>query len=131
MTKNTALTKSDEKKIIYLEGEFMTAVRDNQVTFFERYLHDNYQFLSPQGILMTKHSAIASHAKDAMKVELLEGYVEDLCVVKNSAIVVLNYQTKGSIFGERFDGDFRFIRIWKITEEGLQVMAGSCQRLSA
>jgi len=61
-----------------------------------------------------------------MVVEELVTSIEEIRIIGDTAIVVLVYDTKGTMLGNPIQGKFRYIRVWKLFQDGLKVIAGSC-----
>lgn len=112
-----------------LEAKLIEAIRKNDLEFLEHIIHKDLLFLAPNGETITKEMDLKSHRSGEMVVDHLDVKIEELRIVEDSAVVVLHYNTKGRMLGQLFEGNFRYIRIWKNTEEGPKVLAGSCHQL--
>jgi ketosteroid isomerase-like protein len=120
------LTKSE---IIELENDLVVAIRKSDLAFLEKVLHDDLLFIAPNGQLITKAMDLASHRAGEMIVdELMHSFVE-LNLLDDSAVVVVDYNTKGTMLGNPIEGNFRYIRTWKKFPDGLKIIGGSCIKL--
>ncbi len=120
------VTKSE---IIEEEDNLVVGIRKNDLAYLERVLHDDLLFIVPDGQMITKAMDLASHRAKEMKVdELVHSFVE-LKLLGDSAVIVVDYQTKGTMLGNPIEGKFRYIRIWKKFPDGLKIIGGSCFKL--
>ena len=115
--------------IIDLELQLIEAIKTSNIEFLEKVLHDNLLFLAPDGSIVTKESDLDSHRAGEMVVEQLIPAFEDIKIINNTAIVVVVYDTKGTMMGNPIEGKFRYIRVWKQFNDGIKVIAGSCFKI--
>ena len=118
-----------KEDIIDIENKLVEGIKHSDVKFLDAVLHDQLLFIVPNGQVITKETDLASHTAGHMSVEKLEAVIEDIRVIDETAIVVVVYDTKGTMLGESIKGRFRYIRIWKLFDEGLKVIGGSCIQL--
>ena len=64
-----------------------------------------------------------------MGVDAISSAIEEIKIIGDTAIVVLVYDTKGRMLGNPIRGRFRYIRIWKRFDDGLNVLGGGCIKL--
>ncbi len=86
--------------------------------------------MAPNGQVITKEMDLASHRAGEMIVEQLIPTIEDIRIIEDMAVVSVVYETKGSMLGNPIQGQFRYIRTWKLFPDGLKVITGSCFQLS-
>ncbi|CAN5916920.1 hypothetical protein BH11BAC7_BH11BAC7_32540 [soil metagenome] len=122
--------KITQEQILDLEHKLITAIKSGDIAFFETYLHDDLLFLAPNGQLITKQIDIASHRAGEMSVEQLTPAFEEIKITGDTAVVVVVYDTKGTMLGNPIAGQFRYLRIWKLFSDGLKVIGGSCFKLA-
>lgn len=112
-----------------IELQLMDAIKSSNVKFLEKILHEDLVFLLPTGQILSKKMDLDSHQSGNMVVEKINPTIEDLKIYDDIAIIVLIYETKGTMFGNPIEGFFRYIRTWKKFEDGLKIIAGACIRL--
>lgn len=61
-----------------------------------------------------------------MVVESLAPTFEDIRILGDMAIVIVVYETRGSMLGNPIQGRFRYIRFWKEGAQGPQITGGAC-----
>lgn len=115
-----------KEKITELENKLAEAIKNNDVGFLNKVLHDELLFLTPNGQMITKAMDLASHRSGEMIVEQLLSRIEDINIIDDTAVVAIVYDAKGSMLGNPIEGQFRYIRIWKQFPEGLQIIGGAC-----
>ncbi len=118
-----------KNEIIELENKLVEGIKKGDITFLDKILHNDLLFLAPNGQIITKAIDLASHQAGEMIVEQLIPTIEDINVIDDTAIVVVVYNTKGTMLGNPIQGQFRYIRIWKQFPDGLKVIGGSCFQL--
>ena len=118
------------EQIIELETELIEAIKSSDLKFLNSILHDNLLFMLPNGQIITKQMDLAYHEAGNMLVEQIIPEIEDIKIINDTAIVVVFYDTKGTMLGNPIQGQFRYIRIWKQFNDGLKVIGGNCFQLS-
>jgi ketosteroid isomerase-like protein len=116
-------------EIMKLENQLMDAIKTSDIVFLKKVLHDDLLFLAPDGQVVTKDIDLASHLAGEMEVEELIAIMENVHVIADTAVVVVVYDTKGTMLGEPIQGQYRYIRIWKEFPDGPKVIGGSCCKL--
>lgn len=116
-------------QIIALEHQLVEGIKKSDVAFLDKVLHNDLLFLAPNGHIITKAMDLASHQAGEMLVEQLVPTIENINIIHDTAIVVVVYDTKGTMLGNPIQGRFRYIRMWKRFEDGLKVVGGSCFQL--
>lgn len=121
--------KITKNEITDLENKLVDGIKNSDITFLDQVLHNDLLFLAPNGQIITKAIDLASHQAGEMIVEQLILTIEEINIVDDTAIVVVVYNTKGTMLGSPIQGQFRYIRIWKQFPDGLKVIGGSCFHL--
>lgn len=120
----------EESKIMNLELRLIEAITENDIEFIETMLHEDLQFIAPNGEIITKEMDIASHKAKKMKVIELHPKFEKISIIGESATVVVVYKTKGIMLGNPIEGKFRYLRVWQFIDGRMQIIAGSCIQIS-
>lgn len=122
--------KLDIGTIRQLELDLIEAIKASDVKWLEKVLHDELQFVIPTGEVITKSIDLESHRARQMKVEWLHPEIEQIKIANNCAVVVVVYDTKGSMMGTPISGKFRYLRVWSKFDDEIKIIGGSCHRLS-
>ncbi|WP_199200251.1 nuclear transport factor 2 family protein [Adhaeribacter arboris] len=109
-----------------MENKLLQGIKSSDVELLDQMLHDDLLFITPNGQVVTKEMDLASHKAGEMEVEHLLATFEDVKIIGDNAIVVVVYDTKGKMLGNPIQGQFRYIRVWKMFTDGLKVIGGSC-----
>jgi ketosteroid isomerase-like protein len=116
-------------EIIDLEHKLLEAIRNSDISFLDKALHEDLLFMVPNGQVITKAMDLASHRAGEMQVEQLVSTIEEINVMDDTAVVAVVYDTKGTMLGNPIEGKFRYIRVWKKFPDGVKVIGGSCFKL--
>ena len=120
----------NKEDIIDIENELIVGIKKSDVSFLDSVLHDDLLFIAPNGQTITKQIDLASHRSGEMFVEQLIPTIEDVKIIGDTAVVIVVYDTKGTMVGNPIQGKFKYIRIWKLFTDGLKVIGGSCIQLT-
>ncbi|WP_210465115.1 nuclear transport factor 2 family protein [Rufibacter roseolus] len=116
-------------EILGMEERLIEGIKGSDIKFLEKSLHKDLLFLAPNGQIITKEMDLASHRAGEMEVEQLIPTFEQVRIIGDTALVVVVYDTKGTMLGNPIQGKFRYFRVWKQFPDGLKVMGGSCIKL--
>lgn len=103
--------KITKNEITKLENTLVEGIKNSDITILDNVLHNDLLFLAPNGQLITKAIDLASHQAGEMIVEQLTLKIENINIIDDTAIVVVVYNTKGTMLGSPIQGQFRYIRI--------------------
>lgn len=115
-----------KEEIIEIENHLIQGIKTSDITLLDKILHNDLLFITPNGQAITKEMDLASHSAGEMEIEQLTATFEDVKIIGDNAVVVVVYDTKGKVLGNPIQGQFRYIRIWKMFSDGLKVIGGSC-----
>lgn len=118
--------KITKNEITDLENRLVEGIKNSDIAFLDKVLHNELLFIAPNGQIITKAIDLASHQAGEMIVEQLIPTIKEINILDDTAIVVVDYSTKGTMLGNPIEGQFRYIRIWKQFPDGLKVIGGSC-----
>jgi hypothetical protein len=123
-----------KEDIIEIENKLIHGIKTSDLKLLDKILHDeilhdDLSFLAPNGQIVTREMDLTSHRAGEMEVEELIPNFEDIKIIGDNAIVVVVYDTKGKMLGNPIQGQFRYIRVWKMFTDGLKVIGGSCFKI--
>ena len=118
------------EKIKEVENDLLEAIKVSDVETLDSLLHHDLLFITPSGDTVTKAQDLASHKAGSMIVEKIESTIEKINFIGDTAVVTVVYNTKGKMLGTPIEGRFRYIRFRKVINSNLQVIGGSCCRIS-
>lgn len=126
---NQSLCTTKKEDIIELENKLLQAISTSDLAQLDSLLHKDLLFLAPTGNVITKEMDLASHKAGEMIVEQLTSTIENIKIIEDSAIVIVVYDTKGTMLGNPIEGKFRYLRVWKQADKELKVIGGSCMKI--
>ncbi|WP_242927581.1 nuclear transport factor 2 family protein [Pontibacter vulgaris] len=115
----------EKMEMLLIEG-----IKKSDINFLDKTIHDDLLCMGPDGRTITKAMDLASHKAGEMIVEELTPTIEDIRIIGDTAVSTIVYDTKGSMLGNPIEGKFKYIRVWKMFDDGLKVIAASCFKLS-
>ena len=116
--------------VLAIESNLLEAVKGSDVARLDEMLHDDLLFHLPNGQILTKAMDLEAHRSGNMVINTITASDYVVNIIENTAVVSVQIETKGSVFGQPMAGKFRYIRVWKSAEQGLKVIAGSCIQLA-
>jgi|JI10StandDraft_1071094.scaffolds.fasta_scaffold13571_11 ketosteroid isomerase-like protein len=119
----------NKEQIVKAENNLIDAMKINDVDALDDLLHDDLLFITPDGQTITKKMDIDSHKSRTMIIEKINPTIEKINLIGDTAIVTIVIDTKGKMLGQPIEGKFRYIRFWKLFENKLKVIGGSCTQI--
>src|SRR4051812_14545466 len=122
--------KLSREKIVSMEQQLINAIISGDTDVLDSLLHDDLLFMVPGGQVITKAMDMASHKSREMVVDKLDYEIESIQLIEDTAIVITTMDTSGKMLGEAIHGKFRYLRVWKLVDQNLQVIAGNCTAIT-
>lgn len=116
----------NEQKIVEVEKQLLEAMRKSDVETLNKLLHDDLLFVLPTGEVITKQMDLETHKSKNLILEEIISSIDSIKLIEENAVVTLSSKIKGKMLQQNFEGNFRYIRVWKIVDDQLKVIAGSC-----
>lgn len=115
-----------QEQIIASENRLIAAMKDSDVTVLAKLIHDDLLFVVPGGQVATKTMDLDAHRSGNMKVEAILAGERIINITDDTtAIVAAQVSLKGKYFDQPIDGEFRYLRVWKLVNGSWQIIAGS------
>ena len=121
--------KITEEKIIEVENQLLEAMKKSDVLILNELLHDDLIFILPNGQKITKEIDIETHKTGNLVFTEIHSTIDSINLIEQNAVITLSSKIKGKMFENYFEGEFRYLRIWKIFDNQLKVIAGSCVQI--
>ncbi|MXV50967.1 DUF4440 domain-containing protein [Pedobacter sp. HMF7647] len=109
-----------------IEARLVEGIKAGDVGFLDKLLHDDLLCITPNGKTITKAMDLASHKSREMIVDKLTHNIENISIIGDTAVATVIYDAAGVMLGEPISGKFKYIRVWKLVDDGLKVIAASC-----
>lgn len=115
-----------EKKILEIENQLREAMKKSDVEILEQLLHDDLLFVLPSGEVITKKTDLETHQSGNLVLEEITSSIDSIRQIDENVVVTLSSKLKGKMLEQNFEGNFRYLRVWKMFDGQLKVIAGSC-----
>lgn len=116
----------NEQKILEIENQLREAMKKSDVEILEQLLHDDLLFVLPSGEVITKKTDLETHKSGNLVLEEITSSIDSIKQIDENVVVTLSSKLKGKMLEQNFEGNFRYLRVWKMFDGQLKVIAGSC-----
>lgn len=116
----------NEVKILEVEKQLLEAMMKSDVEILDQLIHDDLLFVLPTGEVITKKMDLETHKSGNIIFEEIVSSIEAIKLIDENAIVTLSSKIKGKMLHQNFEGQFRYIRVWKMVDGKFKIIAGSC-----
>jgi len=116
----------NEQKILEIENQLREAMQKSDVEILDQLLHDDLLFVLPSGEVITKKIDLETHKSGNLVLEEITSSIDSIKQIGENVVVTLSSKLKGKMLEQNFEGNFRYLRVWKMFDGQLKVIAGSC-----
>ncbi|WP_447637855.1 nuclear transport factor 2 family protein [Flavobacterium microcysteis] len=116
----------NEQKILEIENQLREAMKKSDVEILDQLLHDDLLFVLPSGEVITKKIDLETHKSGNLVLEEITSSIDSIKQIGENVVVTLSSKLKGKMLEQNFEGNFRYLRVWKMFDGQLKVIAGSC-----
>ncbi|MGJ1266634.1 nuclear transport factor 2 family protein [Sphingobacterium spiritivorum] len=116
----------NEHKILHIENQLREAMQKSDVGILDQLLHDDLLFVLSDGEVITKEMDLETHSSGNLVLEEITSSIDSIKQIGENVVVTLSSKIKGKMLEQYFEGNFRYLRVWKIFDGQLKVIAGSC-----
>ncbi|MGJ1446058.1 nuclear transport factor 2 family protein [Sphingobacterium spiritivorum] len=116
----------NEHKILHIENQLREAMQKSDVGILDQLLHDDLLFVLSDGEVITKEMDLETHRSGNLVLEEITSSIDSVKQIGENVVVTLSSKIKGKMLEQYFEGNFRYLRVWKIFDGQLKVIAGSC-----
>ena len=115
-----------EQKILEIENQLREAMKKSDVEILEQLLHDDLLFVLPSGEVITKKTDLETHQSGNLVLEEITSSIDSIKQIDENVVVTLSSNLKGKMLEQNFEGNFRYLRVWKMFDGQLKVIGRSC-----
>ncbi|MEO4005355.1 nuclear transport factor 2 family protein [Flavobacterium sp. CAU 1735] len=115
-----------KQKILDIENQLLEAMKKSDVEILDQLLHDDLRFVLPSGDVITKQMDLETHQSGNLVLEEIISSIDSITQIDENVVVTLSSKITGKMSEQHFEGNFRYLRVWKIVGDQLKVIAGSC-----
>lgn len=116
---------TQEEKIFSCENRLLEAIRTGDIKVLDELLHYNLIFNIPTGQTITKAIDIENYRSGILKVYEILASEQIINTIDDISTVAVTLHLKAEFSGQRVDGKFRYLRVWKLFDNSWKVIAGS------
>lgn len=119
----------DKIDIEKMEYRLIDGIKNSDLDFLEKVMHNDLLGIAPNGEIINKEIDLASHRAGSMIVEELTPEINDIQIIDDTAIVIVTYDTKGTMLGTPIEGRFKYNRVWKKFDNEVKIISVSCMKV--
>ena len=113
-----------EREVQDAEDRLQAAMLTNDVDALGALLHDDLEFVGPDGTIVHKMDDLSAHAMRRLRLTALTIEDSSIEIDGTLAFVAVRAILTGTFDGNRCDGSYRYTRTWRRTGSHWQVIAG-------
>lgn len=114
-----------DEQIMECEKRLLEAMKTGDIQVLDELLHDNLIFNIPTGQTISKEMDIESYRSGIMTVYDISTSDRTIQTIENVSTVAVTVGLKAKYADQIIDGKFRYLRVWKLFNNSLKVIAGS------
>jgi ketosteroid isomerase-like protein len=119
---------TQEEQIKECESKLLNALKNGDINLLDELLHDELLFNIPTGQTISKAMDIENYRSGVMTVYDLSPSNQTISIIDDIATVVVSIHLNAKYADQMIDGNFRYLRVWKLFGNSWKVIAGSgCQ----
>jgi hypothetical protein len=118
-------------QVIEAEQALLEAMKKNDIEQLEKLLHADLLFHLPTGQILTKEMDMQAHRAGGIVIDEIAASEQAISLFGDTAVVSVLIESTGKIFDQPMSGRFRYIRCWKLYDNRLQIIGGSCIQIPA
>ncbi|MGJ1419522.1 nuclear transport factor 2 family protein [Sphingobacterium spiritivorum] len=116
----------NEQKILDIENQLREAMQKSDVGILDQLLHDDLLFVLSDGEVIKKEMDLETHRSGNLVLEEITSSIDSIKQIGENVVVTLSSKIKGKMLEQNFEGNLRYLRVWKMFDGQLKVIAGSC-----
>lgn len=115
---------SDDAEIVGLEEQLRQAMLAGDVFMLNRLIDDDLAFVTYTGGIADKAMDLAAHASRTLQLTAMTPCDVRIRRYGDIATVSVRMAVVGSYAGVSFDTAFRYLRVWRRTDDGWRIVTG-------
>jgi len=113
------------EQVLASENSILDAMKSSDVITLDKLLHEDLLFVIPDGTVITKEMDMSNWKSGTIKLTSLIRKEISIKIISDTAVSTMTLEIKGSFAGNDFEGEFRYMRVWKLFDKEWKVIAGS------
>ena len=111
--------------IVKIEQEILDAMKNCNIQKLDKLLHEKLLFNIPNGQTITKAIDLEIYNSGNITINEISSSEQEINIIEDTAIVSVIIEMKGTYFNDSINGKYKVIRVWKLLNNQLKVIAGS------
>jgi ketosteroid isomerase-like protein len=111
-----------KEQIISNEKTLLDAFQNCDLQTLEYLLHDNAVFIYPNGLLFAKSTVLDNYRSGISAFSSIVTSEQTINIIDDTAVVSLVMELTGKYKDQLIQNKFRYIRVWKLFNDGLKVI---------
>lgn len=116
---------TQEEQIIECEKRLLEALETGDLKVLDELLHDNLIFNIPTGQTITKAMDIENYRSGILTVSKVLATDRIITSIDDISMVAVTLHLQAKYADQIIDGNFRYLRVWKLFGNSWKVIAGS------
>ena len=112
-------------QIIECEDRLLEAMKTGDIKILDELIHDNLIFNIPTGQTITKAIDLDNYRSGMLIINEIVATDQIIQSFDDTYIVAVTIQLKAKYATQNIDGQFRYLRVWKLIENSWKIIAGS------
>jgi ketosteroid isomerase-like protein len=112
-----------------VENKLLEAMKKSDVAVLDQLLHEDLLFIHSTGEVISKQMDLETHQSGNLILQEIISSIDSIKLFDENFVVTLTSRITGKMSGQNFEGKFRYLRVWKMFNGQLKVIAGSCVQI--
>ncbi len=113
------------EQIVACENRLLQALKTGDTKVLDELIHEDLIFNIPTGETITKAMDIHNYSSGILIVSEIQASDQVVKAIDDVYSVAVTLELKAKYAGQNIDGKYRYLRVWKFTENSWKVIAGS------
>ncbi|WP_310377964.1 nuclear transport factor 2 family protein [Flavobacterium sp.] len=116
---------TQQQQIIDCEQQLLKAAKSCDIKVLDELLHDDLLFNNPTGQTISKQIYIEKYRPSNMSISKILPSEQIIKIIDDVAIVTVTIYLKAKYADQIIDGNFKYLRVWKLFDKSWKVISGS------
>src|SRR5687768_4644238 len=117
-----------KEQVMEYEEKLFSAMKIHDLASLDALLHEDLLFNTYDGQTITKAMDMDFHRSGLMVINSISASDYLINLIGDTAIVAVTIETSGKIEDLIMEGKFRYLRVWKLFNNNLKVIAGAISK---
>jgi hypothetical protein len=115
----------NKEQVMACEKKLLDAFMNKDLKIIEELLHEHSIFVYPNGETVTKAMVLENYRSGNSAFTNISASDQLINLIEDTAVVSVNLELKGKYHDQVISSEFRYIRVWKLFNNGWKVIAVS------